>query len=264
MPAGLQVFNDSGIVQIDGTYSNLQLTAKGTASTSMQNLSYFTQANGTFRYNTPYTTVSFTGNTPVFAVSGDSTVSVVSTSVSGSVWTVGIITPNGPASFEWYVFDEASSSGGNYGLQVFNDSGVLVFDSSNKYFRQIGYVFGVVPTYSANNVNGYTNPVTYLYSFPGKKCAVACMLSPVNYGNVKWDSGTNTIPDNPNCRAFGFGGFRGSTNGVYFDFVHTILSYQGYYDGGVNGWVFPYTSSVEGGDFGLKQYGGIIIDVTNY
>lgn len=266
MPAGLQVFNDSGIIQIDGTYSNLQLVARGSATTSMQTLAYNTQPNGTFQYDTPYVQINFTGTTPVFAVSGGSTVCVISTAVSGNSWTIGIVTPNGPTSFEWFVFDKATPSGTNVGLQVFNESGQLVFDAGQKYIRVLGSVLGVVPSYTSGTVSGYTNPLTYSYSYPGKKCAVGAILTPFNYGDRIFDSGVSTIPSNPNCRAFGFGGWRGVNGAAYFDFVHTILSYRGYYNGSAGNQCFAASVSATDSSipFGVKEYGGLILDVTNY
>lgn len=266
MPAGLQVFNNDSIIQIDGAYSNLQLTLKGSASSTMQTLGYQTNPNGTYFRDTPIAYVTFSGATPVFALSGPSTASVVSTSVSGSQWTVGVVTPGGPASFDWFVFDKAAPFSSNSGLQVFNDSSVLVFDAYAKYMKVIGNVLDLVPTFAINGVNGYTSPFTNTYSFPGKTTAIGCMFTPVNSGTTKWPSGTSTIPSSPNCQGFGFGGWRGVNGAAYFDFVHTILSYQGYIDGGATGQAFPYSAAADDSSFvfGVRQYGGLILDVTNY
>lgn len=266
MPAGIQVFNDSGIVQIDGTYSNLQLIAKGTTTTTMQLLQYNTQPNGTYYYTTPVAFVSFVANSPVFAVGGPVAASVISTSVSGSTWTVGVVTPAGTASFDWYVFDQAATVGSNVGFQVFNDSGVLVFDAQAKYLKVLDNILDLVPTTTQSGVNGYTYPFTYTYSHPGKTCAVASPLTPISSGTTRWPSGTNTVPQNPNCRGYGFGGWSGGDGAAYFDFIHTILSYQGFYDSAAVNQSFPYSSSYDDASFifGERQFGGLIIDVTNY
>jgi len=267
MPAGVQVYtSDTNVVQIDGNYSNLQMTAKGTVYSAFQAVQANTNPNGTYYYDIPVAYVSFNAVSPVFAVSGDTSAAVVATSNSGNSWTVTIWTPNGPAGVDWFVFDRATPADSKSGLQVFNDAQQLVFDAQMKYLKVVGNVLDLVPVHSNGAVNGLTSPFTYGYGFPGKRIAIGAMLTPINWGTTKWPSGENTVPGSPNCRGLGLGCWRGVAGAAYFDFVHTIVSYRGYYDGGAVNQVFANSAAVDDQSypFGVRQFGALLLDVTNY
>lgn len=135
MTAGLQVYNDSGIIQIDQDYKNFGLISSGTITLS-------TTLGSTWN-NAYYATVVATGRTnPVlaFRANSDEKVCIAKTDISGSTWTFYIVGTGGE-DVDWYLFDILPSSGlDTYGLQVNNSSGQPVFHSSVPCIRVVGQI----------------------------------------------------------------------------------------------------------------------------
>lgn len=134
---GLKVNNPSGIVVIDGTYSNLALRSSG----------IFDMTGATSTGSAYQKTFTLTAVTPVLALSCDSSVkcAVASISQNGTTVTVVIETQAiGPVSY--YLFDNpvyGAAFNIKYGLIVRNKTtGAVVFDSRLKYMRVLDFIVG--------------------------------------------------------------------------------------------------------------------------
>lgn len=118
MPAGIQIFNDSNTTQIDSRFDNFFLKSKMTVSLVLS-------GGGDYRAD-----VDFVGSSPIAFIS-DSTVEVAITArrfQSGTFsWQFAA---NSGVTFTLYIFDKTPPTAGNYGLQVFNEAGGLVFDAT--------------------------------------------------------------------------------------------------------------------------------------
>jgi len=135
MAVGVRIRNGSGGIQIDETYKNLALRAKGTLvpATSWN--------GGKWRLGS----ITVTGNSPVLAWRSASPVAMTSSSRSGSSVTYNFIMAATDGSIDWFLFDEPvyGSAQGSVGLRIRNPTtGVVVFDSRMKYMRIVGAVSG--------------------------------------------------------------------------------------------------------------------------
>jgi hypothetical protein len=130
MTVGFQAFNDSGITQIDGTYKNLSLKTKGTATTT-------TAATD---FSTVTFTVSGVVGEPVIAVSAPGGAVGHVGNLSGGVATV-VIVALGPVgtSVNWWMFTDPGNAAA-YGLAIYDDSGAMVFNAAERYMRYAGQV----------------------------------------------------------------------------------------------------------------------------
>lgn len=147
MPAGFQLFGAHGVMQIDGQYANLGLTAKGAITIP---------PSGSITPSTPMVSqiapqISVKGITPIVCLRP----TVVNATIarvqrSGDVFNYTVI---GSASasgetFQYFVFDQMrlaiplSNSKG--GMQVFTPDGNIVFDSNANPMRVIAV--GSVPS----------------------------------------------------------------------------------------------------------------------
>jgi len=135
MAAGIQVFNDSNFIQIDGDYRNLEFKQKGSVNIPGSNAA---GGGGVVSY----VTVSYSGVDPVIAInsSGFSYASI--SSISGNTYTWMIY--NGETSaqtVEYFIFAQpSSSSAGNSGIEIRDAAGSLVFDSNKRYLRVMDYL----------------------------------------------------------------------------------------------------------------------------
>lgn len=120
MPAGIQILNSSGTIQIDENYRNLMLRYSGSRS----NTNTFTLNN----LNLPL--VAFRSTAGVNAVYGGSL-------GNGS----GFFGQLNTGSTNYYIFDILPSipSSSNYGLVIYNASGQPVFDALGKPMRFISH-----------------------------------------------------------------------------------------------------------------------------
>lgn len=179
MPEGLQIFNDSGFIQIDANYLNMELKSKGSAVIGPSNM-----ANG----GSTIGKVSFSvgGENPSIAFISSGMAACYLASRSGSTFTFEIYNgENANNTVEWFVFDNSNNDGaGNSGLQVFNAVGRLVFDSNKKYLRVLDYW-----ERSASALESR--------SYPGKRVAV--MMCDYGYRFVVQNS-----PSNPGSNTMKF------------------------------------------------------------
>ncbi|MCP1652731.1 hypothetical protein [Pseudomonas nitroreducens] len=130
MPAGLQIINDAGTVQIDDNYANFLLRGKGAVTT--------TGPNTAQAWYVAVGTIQVYGSNPqIFFEANDAFVCPVSRTISGSLHTFTIYT-DVATTLNYYVFDnDIPAAPGNCGLQVFNGAGTLMYDSGNKPMRII-------------------------------------------------------------------------------------------------------------------------------
>jgi hypothetical protein len=138
MPAGIQIFNDSGVLQIDETYINYVLISKGTATTNQSSPNYSWSSRPVY-----YVEITATGRTaPMIALkaSQGAEVFVVNGSVSSGTWKWRIVGGANNVSFDYYIFDVAPVSTDTFGVAIYNAAGDPVFHSSQKPLR-VGGVF---------------------------------------------------------------------------------------------------------------------------
>jgi hypothetical protein len=149
----MQIFNDSGFIQIDADYLNMELKSRGSGTIAPSNMASGGPTNS-------YIQVTVTGEAPVLAVLSAGFVASWLMSRSGNTFTFNIFNgENANTAVEWFVFDNSSNEGpGNSGIQIFNAQSRLVFDSNKKYLRVLDY-------WERNNSNLETR------SYPGKRLA---------------------------------------------------------------------------------------------
>ncbi len=144
MPFGYQQQNADGFVQVDETYSNYSLVASGTATTG-NSVTFPTQATP------PIVAIGVVGagNFASMTVLETSNFTVISSSGVNFSYPYRIYAPVG------------GTNTGGYGLQVFNASGGLTFDSKRNYLaiRSVTIVSPINDfpvTFAGNNVTAYT------------------------------------------------------------------------------------------------------------
>lgn len=141
MPAGLQVLNNFGTLLIDDTSANMTFASRGAATTIDPGPDFAQKL----------VAVPSPAATPAYAIRHASVpVMLVGASPAGFIVASHLQT----ASVEWYKFDGPPPPVSNYGLQVRDAAGRLMFDSNRKVAR----VHDVVPLSLANN---YTATRTY-------------------------------------------------------------------------------------------------------
>lgn len=128
MPAGLAVYLDDGsTIQIDETYVNLMLIGKYQVMPDR----LITMGNP----NVYDVTLTITNAiNPIIAISTSVPAAHIGTKYSGSSVTY-TFAGYSDTPFTVYVFDDMQASPGAFGLQVFNENGKIVFDSSQKYLK---------------------------------------------------------------------------------------------------------------------------------
>lgn len=145
MPAGFQIINDSGVVQVDQDYKNYALYSK-TTITSWSS-SWNSGTGGTV----------FSAAVPI-PPSGSYVIALITSGASSASvmygGTVMATAPSGTPTVTAYVFAAPTASGSTSGVQVFDASGGVVFDSALKYMRVV--YAGTIPSRSLPNDVPYT------------------------------------------------------------------------------------------------------------
>jgi len=128
MPVGVQLFGESGTVQVDDNFASLALRSKGVATLAV---------SGSDLANTCSASVTVTGEFPIIAFRPGVPVALWYVEQSGSTWTFHFASEraNTGQSFQWFVFDRPLDLGSHFGCQVFDASGRLTFDALQKYIR---------------------------------------------------------------------------------------------------------------------------------
>ncbi|MEG3791069.1 hypothetical protein V1318_13145 [Lysobacter sp. CCNWLW3] len=124
MPAGILISNEHGTVLIDDTNFNIALAAKGIATPLGGGPPYLAHVSNS------------TAQLPVWAYRQSEVLSSMHArtySAGVSTLLVGGSTP-GAGDYHYYLFDKPAAPGGStYGIQVFNASNELTFDSRLKH-----------------------------------------------------------------------------------------------------------------------------------
>lgn len=138
MPAGLQVFNDAGIIQIDDMYQNYFAVRSGTIRTDANRL-----ADLWIDYNGPI----------IVATSSPygSCCAVQDRQGTNWIYKVGSGVPNDTV--KWYAFTKLNNVPFKGGLQIIRDDGLVTFDSNYRPLV-ISYFFDLpaplLPDYSGH------------------------------------------------------------------------------------------------------------------
>lgn len=135
MSHGLQVYNESGILQIDSLYKNMSLVSSGSVICSGNDVGL-----------TRYADVNITGTNPILALREyNHGISALAYAKSGNVFTFRIyaylyrrsdnaVMTDIPVNY--WVFDSVPNTPtSGHGLHVYNANGQLAYDSNNKYFK---------------------------------------------------------------------------------------------------------------------------------
>lgn len=166
MAAGFQVINDSGILQIDENYKNMVLTGRGQIGLSRPG------GNGAQPYpSAAYYYISYpvASRQPVLALRSNGNCCFLTDDNGFTIFgATGVVV-------DYYIYDQIAfgNANGNTGMQVFNGSGVEVFNSNNNYMK-------ILSAYDVNLVipNIGTNPSdvpTYSGSAPAGRTLAVCM-----------------------------------------------------------------------------------------
>jgi hypothetical protein len=158
--AGLQAFNDSGVLQIDSTYRNMRLAEKGVLQTGPR-----------APLNSPQllwgsNLISLPLPSSVLAWRCPARCTLVTYTPVPGVAQYGFFTESASV-VEWWRFDVSPPAASNFGIQVFNSAAELVFDSGDVSAKVLDvFESSIAPTPPPYNVEGI--PRTY----SGKKIAV--------------------------------------------------------------------------------------------
>ena len=184
MTAGFQAFNDGGVYQIDGSTINLVRTQLISVTTGAGALDMSKNNAGGMNTNTAnVATVSFSATTPLLVIYSASVAAAVMKCVStgSNTWSAQIWSYSA-TTLELHIFDRAdvaAPSGSGYGLQVFNESGVLVADARQRLARVLDVQSGNIQNVGAGwgqFSSKDTQDQTYTYS--AAKVGVGAMLTP--------------------------------------------------------------------------------------
>jgi hypothetical protein len=241
MPAGVQVFNTFGTLQLSDMFANFHCTDKGTATASSKYNNVFGQQLG---YTIQVAVPNRTGYAPIFAIRSNS-VPVVVLGVSPldtatntwKFWVCSSYNEANPPTFEWFAFNPITGPVGNYGLQVWDAAGNLTYDSSAKLLK---IEYKVSGTYGGGG-NGLTD------AFPvGPKYAVADLQHTSWYSPPVQTGGIGDA-----WSTFSFAGLI-KTIATGFELTHPqyMLTRQSMYPGAGGGYSYPYAY--------------LLLDVTGY
>ncbi|KGR93895.1 hypothetical protein [Burkholderia sp. ABCPW 111] len=175
MTVGFQAFTDSGLYQIDGRTPNFQCTQSLSAVSQSTSLRVaYNDVNKPFDGTFWVATFSFTANTPLYAFAADGGVgaTVWDHQVSGNFHTIRIVTWQ-QTTVRFFVFDSTPPVGGNFGLQVFSETGALVADSSRPFYRVLDVLHIQYKPGYGWEVGGYPHPPQESRSY-GRPVLVSC------------------------------------------------------------------------------------------
>lgn len=138
MPAGLQIHNDAGIIQIDETYQNYFAICSGTIRTDANKL-----ADLWIDYNGPIIVATSSPNGSCCAVQGR----------QGTNWIYKVGSGVANDEVKWYAFAKLQNVPFQGGLQIIRDDGLVSFDSNYRPLL-ISYFFNLqaplLPDYSGH------------------------------------------------------------------------------------------------------------------
>jgi hypothetical protein len=174
--AGLAIYNDSGVLQIDEANANLVLRYAGQATTALVSGGQWCTVAFTITASTPVVAIS-SPDVPAFATVRH---------ISGTSWEVSITSQGTTArTIQWYVFDKAPAvtSSITVGFQVFDSSGELVYSSDQRICRI--KQLKISSNYDATGDNLPANPTTLT---SGRTYAVAAIKLATHHTQVYFDN----------------------------------------------------------------------------
>ncbi len=158
--AGLQVFNDNGSILIDQNYVNLALRGKGTVAIGTN------AANGGY-LGTELFGITL-GQPPLIAIRSSGFVSIADVGLDRFSYHLA----KGVETFDYWFFGPPPVSTARYGLQVFDDSGKLVFDSNLGYVRMMQFI----NTQNTGMIYPDSGGVSSLFQYPITNAANAAFV----------------------------------------------------------------------------------------
>lgn len=182
MQAGITVFNDNNIIQVDADFSNWVMIDKGSFYRNQVGNSTDAPLTGPGEKNEEPNTLYIIANAinPIIAVRTQRWHRIWRELISPSLWRFKITFGYGSQNswnmlVQWYVFDKITQVSGNFGLQTFDENGNIVFNSNSKYMKVLDVVYkDEVSWFNSNNTEKYTpdNPkIETIGSYPGKDFA---------------------------------------------------------------------------------------------
>ncbi|NIF28322.1 hypothetical protein F3J44_18295 [Pantoea sp. Tr-811] len=183
MPAGLQVFNDAGVLQIDGTFKNMVLTAVGTATLGKVGGAGIQPYPSAGYYRISYPVSS---RQPILALRSSANVCFLTDDNGFTVFGAE------GTSIGFYVYDRVDfgNGAGNSGFQVFNEQGVEVFNANNRYMRVLGSYSVNIPVTDLSN----TAPTPTFSGVVDSNKAVAVCMGVQSTGHYTDSGGTSQQP----------------------------------------------------------------------
>lgn len=166
--AGLQIWNNDDFIQIDANYANYSMVKKGTIQT--------TAGNNDWDDRPPVGPALITlsnGSNPMLAIKPRKSTRVQRWK-TGNTWYFKLLVDGGDAwnteplpAVPYYIFDKppTTATPNGYGLQVWNEQGLVVFDSMFKYMR-------VVDVINQDGTFPYVGGSNRTYKYAGKEVAV--------------------------------------------------------------------------------------------
>jgi len=129
MPAGIQITGSHGTAQIDENYKNFVVVANGSKVTG----DWAVAGASSYLHIVVTNAVN-----PIVAFKCAEQVGLGYTAISGSTWTITLLT-NNPAALDYWVFDESpSTSPASVGIEIYNSAGARVYHSAQKPLRVAG------------------------------------------------------------------------------------------------------------------------------
>lgn len=165
MPTGFQVIGDHGGIQIDENFYNMTLLAKGTTPYNP------VDANGDVNWLIPFQFSVSGATTPIICFKTPKVVALATSVKSGSTFTyTGNVFSSDAGSFSWYVFDRMPNVSNHAGLNVYDASGNITFNSDYVPMKIVNLYKLPDGAITASTSSWYTNT-------SGRDIA-ACLTSP--------------------------------------------------------------------------------------
>lgn len=127
MGAGLQIFSDSGFVQIDADYSNYVLVAKGTVTCGPRETGYGVD-------------ISSNRKNSIIAIRSGSFAAVFNSLDGASNVVHKIVSESNGAVIDYWIFAADPPAPTNNGFEVYNAQGQVVFSANGKYLKLLRFV----------------------------------------------------------------------------------------------------------------------------
>lgn len=192
MTAGFQLFTPSGITQIDGDFLNTSLTGHGhitvsaTPTNPLISTLVYAWKQGSIAFNAVNPMVAFCCSVPTI---------MVSCVKQGAVYTATFLcATTGAVDLEYFIFDQTPTIGTTFGLQVFNASGALVYDSNFAYSRILNFVTGgTSPLYPPNSPDRTGPAPIFRVDTYDRKIAI-CQAGPLTVSKNAYTDDTGPDP----------------------------------------------------------------------